>query len=66
MSWRAPEMASRSTALTVNLSEHREALRMSAVYAGRRGDYEKADHYWKQVEETDARLAAGEEWEVFF
>lgn len=52
--------------LVMDLKKHREALKMSAIYAGRRGDYDKADRYWEQVQDVDSRLAAGEEWEVFF
>lgn len=56
----------RGQTLVVDLTKHREALKTSAIYAARRGDYEKSDQFWQQVDAVDARIAAGEEWEVFF
>lgn len=50
----------RHSDLVVDLAAHRDALKVSAQYAARRGDYDAAERYWDQVREADAALASGE------
>lgn len=52
--------------LVTDLVAHAEALKVSHVYAKRRGDYDKADLYWEQYEEACRQIDAGEQWIVHF